>query len=278
MGAPKKPLTGDEQRQIRELYSVKGLNVDQTAKAVGRARDHVRAYLKDQGLTRTTGAIREHDHTGKQFDRWTVIEKAPKPPHVVSRQTHWLCQCICGNQGIVSSGNLLTGQSRSCGCLQPEQAAKHSGDCNVERWVDGTFKFPERSSYFYIYELKNYRGFCKPGIALDIKQRRGQGHGQYGELFDYIELPRIDAWLLEQAVLHQTSADAFCPLELELARWGGYTEVRRLEAVKVFSLAIQLHEQLQALGRFRFALQFLDLTSEARDAINRQAAAAIENS
>ena len=157
--AHKKPLTSAEQLKIRELYLVKGLNIAQVGKSIGRSHDTVGAYLKEQGLTRTTGAIREHDHTGKQFGRWTVIAKAPKPPHVVSRQTHWLCQCICGNQGIVSSGNLLTDSSLSCGCLQPEQAAKHSGDCNVERGSMARL-VPERKSYFYIYELKNYKVFA----------------------------------------------------------------------------------------------------------------------
>ncbi len=42
---------------------------------------------------------------------------------VLKRQGHnrferaWLCQCDCGNQTVVPSNRLVTGKTRSCGCL-----------------------------------------------------------------------------------------------------------------------------------------------------------------
>ena len=30
----------------------------------------------------------------------------------------WLCQCDCGNDTIVESSNLITGNTKSCGCLR----------------------------------------------------------------------------------------------------------------------------------------------------------------
>lgn len=35
----------------------------------------------------------------------------------------WLCQCGCGQQTVVASGNLKTGTTKSCGCLLHKQAS-----------------------------------------------------------------------------------------------------------------------------------------------------------
>jgi hypothetical protein len=32
----------------------------------------------------------------------------------------WLCQCECGNQHLVTSGNLKAGATKSCGCMRPK--------------------------------------------------------------------------------------------------------------------------------------------------------------
>lgn len=53
---------------------------------------------------------------GKKFNRWTVLERAENHGYIA----HWKCQCDCGNIGYVSSGNLTSGQSKSCGCLNNE--------------------------------------------------------------------------------------------------------------------------------------------------------------
>lgn len=40
----------------------------------------------------------------------------------------WLCVCACGKEKIVNSNSLLTGNTRSCGCLRKE-AAKNNLSC-----------------------------------------------------------------------------------------------------------------------------------------------------
>jgi len=54
------------------------------------------------------------DLAGKISGRLTVIK------HVGMRngKALWLCQCQCGNTKIVRSENLVTGNTRSCGCLK----------------------------------------------------------------------------------------------------------------------------------------------------------------
>ena len=121
------------------------------------------------------------------------------------------------------------------------------------RWIDGDFYRADISQYFYVYPLQRFPGFTKPGISEDLIQREANAKGEHGEIYDYIELPRIEAWLLEQAVLHETRLLTDCPRELQQRAWGGWTEVRRMEAKAVFDLAAELEEHLREMGRERFA-------------------------
>lgn len=65
---------------------------------------------------------RKIDLTGYKFGRLTVINEAPR--HYTSgghSKVMWLCKCDCGNTDIiVSSGDLRSGHTMSCGCLNKE--------------------------------------------------------------------------------------------------------------------------------------------------------------
>lgn len=56
------------------------------------------------------------DLTGEKYGRLTVIKKAYKK----DKFTYWLCECDCGNYTTVERGNLRSGHTKSCGCLQKE--------------------------------------------------------------------------------------------------------------------------------------------------------------
>jgi hypothetical protein len=62
--------------------------------------------------------------TGSKFERWTVIKCLGT--QAVGRQTatFYLCRCTCGTEAEVQRGNLVSGSSKSCGCLKREQARK----------------------------------------------------------------------------------------------------------------------------------------------------------
>jgi len=63
------------------------------------------------------------DLSGKQFTRLNVRSLS----HVGRKgKTYWECRCECGKERIVSSDNLRSGHTKSCGCLAKEQlGAKH---------------------------------------------------------------------------------------------------------------------------------------------------------
>jgi hypothetical protein len=58
-----------------------------------------------------------NDITGSIFGRLCVVNHAGKNKHGKSQ---WLCSCSCGNTLIISHGNLITGNTESCGCLHKE--------------------------------------------------------------------------------------------------------------------------------------------------------------
>ncbi len=54
------------------------------------------------------------DLSGKLFKYLTVIKRVENAKSGVAR---WLCQCKCGKQTIIQGGNLKSGHTKSCGCL-----------------------------------------------------------------------------------------------------------------------------------------------------------------
>lgn len=58
------------------------------------------------------------DLYGKKFGRLTIIEPTEKR---CGGFIVWKCQCDCGKIAYVSSGNLCSGNTKSCGCLRKEQ-------------------------------------------------------------------------------------------------------------------------------------------------------------
>lgn len=77
---------------------------------------------------------------GQRYRRLVVIS-----PHSQDkfRRWKWNCLCDCGRMVVVSSNNLRTGNSKSCGCLDAEMiAARGRRNClarrgrNHYRWVE----------------------------------------------------------------------------------------------------------------------------------------------
>ena len=69
----------------------------------------------------TKGAIMRTfpDITGKKFGRWTAI----KEDRIAVHEVHWICQCECGVTRHIPRARLLSGESRSCGCLRNEHVS-----------------------------------------------------------------------------------------------------------------------------------------------------------
>lgn len=63
--------------------------------------------------------MRKEDLTGKKFNKLTVV-KLDEEKTAKGKGRYWFCKCDCGNPDLISvlQGNLKTGHTKSCGCLQ----------------------------------------------------------------------------------------------------------------------------------------------------------------
>jgi hypothetical protein len=73
--------------------------------------------------------VKTKDLVGQKFGRLTVVERAAD--HILpngKKLAKWVCSCDCEavnpNRIIVLGGNLRSGTTKSCGCLQKETASK----------------------------------------------------------------------------------------------------------------------------------------------------------
>ena len=84
------------------------------------------------------------NHAGKRFGRLVAIQPIGKHR---SGKIMWACQCDCGKYANVPSDSLVTGNTRSCGCLKTESLV--------------TTKLTHGQSYSYTYrKWLSMRGRC----------------------------------------------------------------------------------------------------------------------
>ena len=57
------------------------------------------------------------DLTGKPFGKLIAIERVGKDK---SHRAIWKCICECGNEKIINSSRLISGNTKSCGCYKSE--------------------------------------------------------------------------------------------------------------------------------------------------------------
>lgn len=65
------------------------------------------------------------DLTGQQFGRLMVVGRAPDKTCPSRPLTVWHCICSCGNAVDVLSHSLVSGKTKSCGCLHKEIVTVH---------------------------------------------------------------------------------------------------------------------------------------------------------
>ncbi len=81
------------------------------------------------------------DLTGRKFGYLIVLKRAEdyRTPSNNKAYTQWLCECVCGKEVIVTSSNLKSGSTISCGCKKPkglkDLTGKQFGDLTVIKQV-----------------------------------------------------------------------------------------------------------------------------------------------
>jgi hypothetical protein len=59
------------------------------------------------------------DLTGKRYGRLTAIRRTSRRPG-----TWWRCKCRCGETVVVKSADIVSGNTRSCGCLRHDMSVE----------------------------------------------------------------------------------------------------------------------------------------------------------
>lgn len=57
---------------------------------------------------------------GRRFGRLLVMEQAPRPVRGGRPGSYWLTWCDCGENRVIHGASLMSGGTRSCGCLRRE--------------------------------------------------------------------------------------------------------------------------------------------------------------
>ena len=60
------------------------------------------------------------DLLGQRFGRLVIVGRLPNDAYGQSR---WLCRCDCGSEKELGARVLITGKTKSCGCLRRESVA-----------------------------------------------------------------------------------------------------------------------------------------------------------
>lgn len=85
--------------------------------------------------------MRAYDLTGQTFGKLRVLSRV-----VVDRRTKWLCVCDCKATRLVDAGNLVSGNTRSCGCGHREMMLRR----NKAMTKHGLTGSPEYQTWLHI--------------------------------------------------------------------------------------------------------------------------------
>ena len=60
--------------------------------------------------------------SGKRFGKLTVISYA----YIKNKNSYWICKCDCGNEVVITKGDVLSGHTKSCGCYHSDITSEKS--------------------------------------------------------------------------------------------------------------------------------------------------------
>ena len=99
---------------------------------------------------------------GKKYNLLTVLRRVEKDETMTRQGEYYLCQCDCGNQKITHYKNIVSGDVKSCGCLQRKTPLYDKVNTVIEHKAG-------------IYMFQNiFNGHCYVGKTKDLQNRYWQ--------------------------------------------------------------------------------------------------------
>lgn len=109
--------------------------------------------------------------SGQMFNRLTAVRQLDGRSS--SGSIVWLFRCLCGNETMVPSFRVLSGKTKSCGCLQKEKAAKSAEIMRAEK----ARRAPSLTDRFWSKVNKKSQDECWPWTAC--VRRKDEGYGAF---------------------------------------------------------------------------------------------------
>ena len=112
--------------RVFEYLTVIGRSVDKRNKTIWKCKCICGKELFTQGTALThkrifsCGCWRKRDLTGLKFGKLFVLDLAEEG---IGKRT-WNCVCECGSYRTIATGSLVSGNSKSCGCVAIEKTIK----------------------------------------------------------------------------------------------------------------------------------------------------------
>jgi hypothetical protein len=106
-------------------------------------------------------APRMRDLTGQKFNKLTALERAGFRDGARCRKSLWKCRCDCGNEVVTASVELVSGATKSCGCIIGKHKRTHG--------ATGTPEFMAWGAMFqrcYNPKSKSYKDYGARGIKV----------------------------------------------------------------------------------------------------------------
>ena len=113
--------------------------------------------VRTDGLKRLPSVCPEckNNISGQKYGKLTVLYKTKTD---INGHSYWMCECECGNQKEVSSSNLKSGKTQSCGCLHK----KITSELNTKDLIyidDICYEFVNiiNGKYYLLNTIKEYK-------------------------------------------------------------------------------------------------------------------------
>lgn len=107
---------------LSDLIRLPGVG-DKTLLVLSRALDRIGLSWDIRGILERRASPTKRvvvELNGRQFGRLTVIGR-DQGSASSSQGRKWVCRCSCGTAKLVSASSLLSGATKSCGCLASER-------------------------------------------------------------------------------------------------------------------------------------------------------------
>lgn len=138
-----------------------------------------------------------NDLRGKTFGRLQVIAYEG-----VKKESMWRCRCECGAEIVVKRNNLVSGKTRSCGCLSKE--VRESNFKKNIHFIDGTCVEKVAAKVTHQNNTSGFRGVSirengKYRAGMTFKGRRYE-LGTYDKLEDAIKARLAGETMIDEFV------------------------------------------------------------------------------